>query len=1315
MRDIRTRIYEWIIWVLVWVFGYAPLCSALTFSPLDRAQVMDSARSVTPEKYPNAEVVQLDSRQWITYKTDGTYRQWYETYAKVMTEKGRRRYKSVTSSYTIPYNVTEFKLVEVIRPDGSSLQVDIEKNSSDLIEQSQMDANIYDPNNRILRVSIPEVNVGDTVHFIVCDEFKKTRMPGTFSDYVLFESTDPIKRAEYTVVAPKEKPLQSMALKAQTPGTVTHTKEAVNGEIVYTWVARDVPQTYEEPQMPPLYTQEQRLLVSTIPDWESVSKWYWSLCKPKIESTTPEMEKTVKDLVAGISNPQRKIETIFYWVSQEIRYMGITVEKDAPGYEPHPVKMTFERRAGICRDKAALLVSMLRLAGFEAYPVLIMNGPKKDPEVPQPFFNHAISCVRMPDGKYLLMDATDENTKELFPAYLNDQSYLVASPHGETLLTSPIIPAEQNMMHIETTGTLGKQGDLHASVRMFFEGINDNVYRRFFSQLTPEERRQYFEKIVMRTAPGGILTSFDLLPADMLDTSQRIEARFGFEVKEWAIPGKDTVILPVVDFSKSVGMSNILIGKMGLKKRKYPYVTDVACGIQESFRLDVGDSLGKVLSLPESTRIDNKGATWKSSMSVRGGGSLIFEQTFKMKIPEYTPEEYGELQETIRTIEADNKKMPVFSTARSPLPVSEQQWYTPFQSDALVIDEVHDYDVIDRTSWTETKHVKMKVLTYAGKKNYSDIRIAFNPSWEKVELKKAVVTSPGGIRSTIDEKEVNIMDADWVGDAHRYPASKIMVVSLPGVEEGSTIEYTLVRKKTGRSFFSLHGESCFLDNRRIESRSREDQSLVTMDGVFRYPEPIEKKTVRIRVPEGMKLNISDFSDHGKPVDLTGRGIQVRTMNERNKRVYEFSAAMVPPARQEDYMPPWYYFNPVLFASSGSWKDYAHEVQTHLTRAASSCEKAAKLTAGLVKDTDESTAKIRLIRDFVARNIKDIFNAWHELPLSCITPADRVLSDGYGGSADRAVLLYAMLKSAGFEPELVLASWVSPVDELKEPLYDYPAPHWFKCVLVRVKEGDSFIYLNDTDEYAELGSTGSALHPALVLSTGKFETIRPRSDLFEDRTDVDISIRLSEDGDIVMKQKRTFFGTNYAVFRKQFSEMPPEERKRHHEQLVSSISHAAKSAGEYVTRYDLYPGVEELSIRADSYAVRQNEYLYLKIPGLVNILEGVTSDDRKSPLYQYSPRKAQITVDVTLPEGIEAYEVLPPDGLQLGIGKEGGGISLETSMRDGGPGSRTKVVRVRQTVDIKPVTVPADDYPELLDIQRILSHPKTNLLLLRMKK
>ena len=58
------------------------------------------------------------------------------------------------------------------------------------------------------------------------------------------------------------------------------------------------------------------------------------------------------------------------------------------------------------------------------------------------------------------MDATDENTKELFPAYLNNQSYLVANPRGETLLTSPVISSDQNMLNIHTRGTLDKQGNL---------------------------------------------------------------------------------------------------------------------------------------------------------------------------------------------------------------------------------------------------------------------------------------------------------------------------------------------------------------------------------------------------------------------------------------------------------------------------------------------------------------------------------------------------------------------------------------------------------------------------------------------------------------------------------------------------------------------------------------------------------------------------------------------------------------------------------------------------------------------------------------
>jgi len=82
--------------------------------------------------------------------------------------------------------------------------------------------------------------------------------------------------------------------------------------------------------------------------------------------------------------------------------------------------------------------------------------------------------------------------------------------------------------------------------------------------------------------------------------------------------------------------------------------------------------------------------------------------------------------------------------------------------------------------------------------------------------------------------------------------------------------------------------------------------------------------------------------------------------------------------------------------------------------------------------------------------------------------------------------------------------------------------------------------------------------------------------------------------------------------------------------------------------------------------------------------------------------------------VEACEALPPDNLAVPMGKEGG-ITMKTALVEGKDGKGAKKVRIVQDIDIRPVIVPPEDYPDLLDYQRILSHPKANLLLLRMKK
>ena len=1316
MKNIDRSVHLFILCVLVCAFMFTSPVFALTFSALDQAEVIQAAQAVTAEKYPNAEVVHLDQQTWIHYVQDGTFVQWHESYVKTLTEKGRRRYTSVTSSFTIPYNTTMFTVVEVIRSDGSIVKVDIEENSREMVEQSQMESNIYNPNDRLIRVSIPEVHIGDVVHFIMVDEFSKARMPNTFSDYVTLEGTDPIMRLEYTVVAPKAEPLRSIALKSEIPGTVTASMNDTGDEIVYTWVAKDVPRAYAEPRMPKLHTQAQRLLVSTIPDWETVSRWYWNLSEPHIKKTTPEMIKTVDDLIRGIDDPGKKIEKIFTWVSQGVRYLGITAEKDAPGYEPHPVDMTFERRAGVCRDKAALLVAMLQIAGFDAFPVLIMNGPKKDPEVAQPYFNHAISCVRMKDGTYKLMDSTDESTKELFPAYLNNQSYLVATPQGETLLTSAIAPPEKNMMHIETKGSLDEEGNLKAVSILQFYGINDNAYRGHFSRLSAEERRQFFEQIIKKIAPGSTLSAYEIIPGNMLDTTRGLQAQISFEVTDFTIPGKDMIMLPLVRLGGSIGIVNFLTGEMGLRERKYPYVTDVACGVEESFRLDLSGAVGEPASLPEFETEQTDGVVWKFDVSVQDR-VLISENTFTMKLPEYSPKEYLDLKQTLIKIEADEKRMPVFTLAESVPGPEVHPWYAPYDPDVVILDEVDEFDVKDSSTWTETKHVKMKVLTYAGKKHYSDLYVRYNPAWEEVEIVSAVVTSVAGKTTTIEEKEMNTMDAPWAADAPRYPPSKILVVSLPGVEQGSLIEYTIKRRKTLRPFFSINEEFILADMAKIENPHNNSRLVLSVDGVFRYHEPVESKTLRINVPQELNLNISGLGAKGEsfiPDAYPGSSqINKRIIPNNKGVVYEFTSSRIPPVTQEDNLPAWYSFNPVIFASSGDWKTYCRDSRNVFFDAASSREKTGAKALEIVAGKDDELEKIRIIRDFVAKNLRFVETGFGEIPISDIGSADRILKDGYGNSADRAVVIFAMLSSTGFRPEFVLATRVPAIAGMQAPLHKYPSHQWFGDVLVRVESGGRYVYLNDTDQYAAPGTTKNDGHLGLVLKSGEFEIIESASQDMDTRTDVNISIELTQKGDVVMKKTSRFYGQAFASFKKRFSEMPPEERDRYYQKLVSSVSQAARPDGELITDYDSYPGVEEFTIRAESYAIRQGSYLYLDLPGLISTLRGVGNDARKNPLYFPSFKKGTVIIDVALPEEVKGIQLMPPEKMHLSPGRLGQ-LFVETRLIHGEDGLSPKGIIVREDIRFDPAVIMPEEYPQLLEVQRTLSRPGSRMIVLKME-
>ena len=1244
---------------------------------LDPDTVRREAQSVTSERYPNADDVLVDDYIVVQYEADGRSVEWDDTFVKVLTEKGKRENTTLTRHFTLPYSRASYTLVQIIKADGTLAAVDVEKQSRVMTDRSQMGANIYNPNQKVLTVGVPGLEIGDIVRYVAFREVVKPRVPDTWSDYQVFEYTSPVKHYVYEVLAPTELPLRRIVLKGEVAGTVTHTKGEKEGRLLYRWEVKDVPRMYEEPNMPPLHTVVQRLLVSTIPDWRDISRWYWALSEPHL-ATTQEMRDKVSELVGAQSAREAKLRALFRFVSQDIRYMGITVEKEAPGYEPHDVRLTFENRHGVCRDKAALLVAMLREAGFNAFPVLIHNGPKKDEEVPQPFFNHAISAVENDDGSYLLMDSTDENTKEMFPAYLCNQSYLVAKPDGETLLTSPIVPATENMMRIRTQASLDADGNLTAASVLKFEGINDNAYRGHFSRLKQEDRRRFFEGALKRFAAGARLTGLEIEPKEMLDTDTPLEIRIEFEADSILVSNDALAMLPVPRLGTRIGIVNFILGKTGLEKRKYPLVTDIACGVHETLQLKLDPAIGMVESLPEFPEIRRDTMSWTRALRV-DDGVLNGESEFLLTAVELDPQQYLQLKDDLKTIEVNARKKPIFKRVAEPEPTS---------ADIAVIDDVWDYDVTDAHTWTETHEAKWRILTYKGKKDHSELKWDYNPVWEDVELIHARVTT-GEVTKSISAAEVNLMDAGWVAGAPRYPAGKTLVASLPGVEVGSVIEFKAVRRFRDRPFFALRHS-------------------------FRGHDPIERKTVRLAVPPSLHLQTGKY-DSGFGLEAgagADAGVIHETVSARGgKLVFEWSVEGQPAVEREDALPPWWSFNPTVLVSSGDWKEYARIVRNVLLQAARGQDACGALAREVIRDAATAEERLCAIRDCVAKRIRAAGPGIDALPLPDVTAAGTTLSDGYGNSADQAVLLWSMLHAAGFAPEFVLASWAPREQRLRRIVPEYPASSWFPVVLVRVRTPVGYVYLNDTDQYAELGATSHDGHPGLVLRKGRVESIEALPGA-EDRSEAQFDIVLRDDGDAVITKTVRYYGTAFGGRNRTFAEMPPEKRRRYHQEALAQLSQSAAADGELRTDFSSYPGVEAFTASVADFAVRDDRYLYLNLPGGLRNLLGLRADERTNSLYWSGPRRSHVVTSVTLPEAFPQV-ILVPGTVDWTAPCQAGSVRVQydspTAVADAA--TSQKQLRLVHDVDLMPAVLAARDYSRLLELNQALSHARAWTLML----
>ena len=1120
---------------------------------------------VTAERYPDADAVLVDELERVEYKPDGTSETWAESWTKILTEKGRREESSTSLDYSKRYGMGEIVYVGAIGADGQERAVDVSKTTKESTDNASMASNIYDPLDRKIVCRIPGLKVGDVVHLKTHRKTFKPRTEGKWADLSVMEWSCPIVRSRYEVKAPASLPIRRKAVRHPLGNVVASERKLDDGSVLHTFVATNSPQAFPEPVMPPLYTQVQCVRLSTAESWQDISRWYWDLCQGHLAKTNAAM-------VAKVNELGRDMRALFKFVSQEIRYMGLTMEDTSPGYAPHDVDVTFDNRYGVCRDKAGLLVAMLRLAGFRAFPVLIHVGAKLDPEVPQPFFNHAIVAVEQSNNpnnrtieQYLLMDPTNENTKDLFPAYLGNNSYLVCRPEGEDLRVSPVAPATENAVGVVSKGRVSKDGSVVLENDIRFGGVNDTVYRGAFARRKPEDRAKFFEKLLKAISPSAELVKCEIEPLDMRDTERALTVKLVSKLPEMVLEGerRDELAVPLV--SKGLGYVNFLLeGNTSLEKRKYPLVLDTTASVRETLALDFAAALGQVQTLPPDLRLDG-GHAYARTFAVTGG-TLTVSRTMAVDAVEFDPAGYQAIRENIKRIEAAERRRPTF--ARDALKEADVR---------VLLDRVETTTFSDR-SWVTTNTLVKEVLTYAGKKKSAELKLNFNPTWKRVEVLSASVSNRNGKVSVVSPKEMNVMDCGWAASAPRYPAGKILVVSLPSVEIGSVISVQTVTTVSNApsAFYATYSFDTFepVDRRvvRVDDWSREAKDLKRLPNEPGQPDGSlwrDQVIVSRCAFEPIELCLAELDPAEIGLANVTNLVEIRDWMAKHVKVAGPAMYDVPLARQ--LTEP----SVVVKERYATRLDYVRTLCALLRGAG--CDADVVLVN---PNADEPEAIRRRER--------------------CEKPNVRAF----------ATALCRVRETTG--------GFLGFGGETRE------------------------LYLGTESEYAPLGATAYSGSDFFDPVTGEFGVVpEPAEELRPYDCETDEFV-VRENGAVDLTVENVQHGPGVAAFRRKYAEILPEDRSRLHQKILGAVAQAASATSELEADFTGYPARRKFSCFIPDYATVDGETITLQLPPFVSPLPAYTGTLRRSPFAVDAVEKSCEKVVVKFPEGFTEIEHLPQE-------------------------------------------------------------------------
>jgi len=478
------------------------------------------------------------------------------------------------------------------------------------------------------QIPFPTLQVGDLVKIEYrVDETEGFNIFGDyFGDQEYFVTQYPTRRHSFTVIVPKERKLH-FHVEKMNPQLKQSEDEKHH---IYTWTLDQISPFETESRMPGLEGYLPYVAVSTFDDWQNMARWYADLIRDQL-TLDLETKKLVKKLIEGADDRLEIVKRIHEYVITNTRYVAL--EFGIHGYKPYQVNQVCSRQFGDCKDKASLIVALLREAGVPADVAIVRTADKgyvHTYPAMLTYFNHAIAYVPEFD---LFLDGTAEFSGiDELPAQDQGALTLIVDAKGSGKLTK--IPIGNNSsqgyaleMHLKPNGNAAVSG------RVSYTGVDAPMVREYLS--IDAKLNQNLQELMADTVPG-----LDVFEAERggKRVNDPISLTFSGETRRLTQRGRGEIKIPL-----SILNAQLTQSYAPNAQRQFPINFGVPKTKSVDLKIEAPD--GYVLgNLPSSLNMEDQNFGVSIQLNKEADNILRVNYQLSFKTAQVAPSDYESLR-----------------------------------------------------------------------------------------------------------------------------------------------------------------------------------------------------------------------------------------------------------------------------------------------------------------------------------------------------------------------------------------------------------------------------------------------------------------------------------------------------------------------------------------------------------------------------------------------------------------------------------------------------------------------------------------------